>query len=113
MGFRAATLDLGAMRHRVHVEMPVETLGNYGDVEQTWEVDRACWASIEPLRGREFLEAAQVKADVTHRIRMRWYDGLTPNHRIRFGQRIFNIESVVDVLSGRQMLEVMATEVKP
>jgi SPP1 family predicted phage head-tail adaptor len=55
-------------------------------------------ASIEPLSGREFLQASQVMSDITVRIRIRGRSDLTltPKDRVLYGTRTFDIRHVID-----------------
>lgn len=48
-------------------------------------------ASIRPISGRQFYEAAQTQVDVSHTIRIRHTPEITADMRIRFGTRIFEI----------------------
>ncbi len=92
---------LGRLRHRVIVEALTETQDDAGQMVKSFSTTKTVWASIEPLVGREFLEARASNAEMTHRIRMRHFDGLTNKHRLSetVGEstRYFNITSVQDV----------------
>lgn len=64
----------------------------------TWTPDPiARGASIRQLNGREQAEAQQMNAMATHEIKLRYYNGLTPQHRLKWGTRIFNVVSVNNV----------------
>jgi SPP1 family predicted phage head-tail adaptor len=54
-------------------------------------------AAIRQLNGREQSESQQMKATATHEVKLRYYPGLTPQHRLIWGARIFNIVSVDNV----------------
>jgi SPP1 family predicted phage head-tail adaptor len=82
-----------------------------GGVIETWSDVTTVHASIEPKGGREFFNAAAVAADVTHAIRIRNYDALTTSHRLKFGTRIFNINSVLRSNEIKHLMEVQVTEV--
>lgn len=75
------------------------------------------WASIEPLSSRERVAAATAQMLTTHRLRLRFVDGLDESCRIsetRHGStRTFNVHSVLDIDERHVEHEVMATEVKP
>jgi SPP1 family predicted phage head-tail adaptor len=101
----------GRMRHRVVIQTQTESRDTHGGVSRTWADTATRWASIEPLRGREFYSAQQVNANVTHKIGMRYYSGLTPTHRLKFGTRIFNIVDVRLIKEIKNEMEILATEV--
>ena len=83
----------GRLRHRVYIRNPVITTTAKGDQLKVFDVpipstDPDAWASIEPLVGRELIVARGIRADVSHKIMMRftrlatqlsriyWYDGV-------------------------------------
>ena len=101
----------GPLRHRVQIQSVVRAETAAGGRAETWSTDRTTWASIEPIKGREFFAEAKVQADVTHRIRMRNSTGLTVRNRVKFGTRIFNLVEVIDSAERGISHEIMATEV--
>ena len=74
-------------------------------VRQPDFTNRAVWTPavlpwrvfIRQLNGREQSESQQMKATATHEVKGRYYPGLTPQHRLIFGSRTFNIVSVDNV----------------
>lgn len=110
---RPGTIRAGQLRHVIYVETKTEARDATGGVTETWTIPQngKRYASVEPLTGREFLEAQSVGSDITHKIRMRHYDGLTPTMRIKFGSRTFNIEQVRNVEERDRATEVMVKEV--
>ena len=99
-------------RHRVVLERlgtPVQN--TFGEPVETWEEYAVRWAGVEPLEGREYLQAQQTQTAVDHRIRLR-YDTetalITPAMRIRYGARLFDIQSVIDPEERHVELPLMA-----
>lgn len=86
----------GELRQRVTVEVAAQTRNAQGGFIETFMPEGDRYAKIEPLSGREFFEAQRVDSDITHQITMRNYSGLTTSHRITYGSRTFNIESVIN-----------------
>ena len=84
-----------------------------GGVSGAWTEHAVAWCSIEPLRGREFMEARGLNAEVTHRIRTYYSEALgtvTPEDRIEHDGRRFDIQSVLARRDGKRYLEIMARE---
>lgn len=54
------------------------------------------YAAIYDLSGRELERAKQAVAEATHRIELRFFDGLAPEDWIVFGSEEFEILSVAD-----------------
>ena len=99
----------GRLRHRVKIQAPFKDNAP-GSGEITWNDYATVWASIEPLRGREFFEALQVNAEVTGKVIMRYLAGVSPDMRILHGNRVFEILSIIDVEERHRELQLMVTE---
>ena len=102
-------MESGKLRYRLEIQSVTETNAD-GEVTEAWATDDTVWGSIEPLRGKEIFEAGQVESRATHRIRIRYYSGLTPTNRFKFGSRIFNIESVANVEERNVEIEALCVE---
>lgn len=103
-------INAGELNHRIEIQSATDTPNEQGGHAQTWTTAQARWAKIEPLNGRELFNAQQVKADVTHKICIRYYEGLTPHYRFKFGTRYFNIASVINPDSQRVEHECLCKE---
>ena len=104
----------GQLRQRVTIQKDTPTQDVYGQPVASWGTHLTRWASVEPLTGREAFTAAQMQSTVTTRIRVRWSSGhgITPKMRVSWDGRLFEIDSVVEVGSGREELHLMCTEVQ-
>lgn len=105
-------MEPGILRHEIDIQAHTETPADDGTVARSWANVATDWrAAVIPLRGKEYFEARQVKDTTTHRIRIRYYDGLTPKHRIIHDSRTFNIETVINVDELDHEMDVMCQEV--
>lgn len=104
----------GTLAHVMTIQALTVIDNDDGTVTRTWDTadadDPIRRANIEPLRGREYLEAQQMKAGVTHRVTIRPWNGLTPRHRLLFGTRIFNIVSVLNMGECDLVMQIMCQE---
>lgn len=102
----------GRLRKRVVVEVATDGIGDDGSPTVTWKTFKERSASVEPVEtsGREYLQGASIEADITHTVGMRWFSGLTPKHRINYGGRILEIQSVTNVEERGRMLIVFCKE---
>ena len=100
----------GELRHRVTIQQKSVTRNTFGEEVVTWQDVATVWAAIEPLRGREFFESQQVNAEVTTRIRIRYRPGITPTMRVVFGNRVFDIQAVINVDERNRELHLMCRE---
>ena len=69
-------------------------------------------ASVEPLSGREYFYSHQIKAEVTHRVKIRYREDITTKMRIKHRDRVLEIESILDKKERREELEILCREAK-
>lgn len=103
----------GLLRHKVYLQPLASTKDAMGAAVKSYSTvtQITAYASIEPLRGTEYLMGGQMDATITHRIRTRYVSGLTAGgYRIKFGSRIFDIESVINWNERNTFLELMCKE---
>jgi len=97
----------GRLRHRVELHALSQTAGDFNEPVDTWTKFATVYADIHPMRGTERFEAAQVAAEATHKVRLR-YDNdvstLDVRDRVIFGDRTFEIVSLVN--RGERNIEV-------
>ncbi|MEQ7870744.1 phage head closure protein [Chromohalobacter salexigens] len=106
----------GRLRQRVTLMRPVEgAKDQYGQPTSTFEAVDTVWASVEPIRGREFFAAQQVNSETTTRIRIRYrreYAGVDVNEwRIEYEGRTYEIDGPpIDTDARHTQLEFMCHE---
>lgn len=104
-------MNPGRLRHRITFLHPVKEKNEVGDTvlaERPW---KTVWASVEPLRGREYFEARKIQSEATHKITIRYLTGITPDMKIDFKNRIFEIEGPpINPEERNRYLEIQATE---
>jgi len=105
-------MKIGDLRHRITFERPVKVPDGYKGNVVTWQAVCVVWASVEPLSGREYFYAHQVKAEVSHRIRIRYNEKVTTEMRIKHRNRYLEIESIIDLKERREVQEILAREEK-
>lgn len=104
-------LNIGRLRHRIELlEHRTERDPVTGIITEGWHVVAKRWATVEPLRGRKWFEAQQVQSEVTHQIYMRYMTDVTPDMRIRFRGRMFEVRVVRNIEERNRALDILATE---
>jgi SPP1 family predicted phage head-tail adaptor len=101
----------GKLRHKVTIQDYTESQDSYGTVTKTWADYATVWASIEPVKGREFWESQQINAEVTAKVILRYLEGVTPKMRVKHGSRIFQVISVINPEERNRELQLMVKEV--
>jgi len=105
-------MQAGRLRRRVTIQRKTVTRDSFGAETITWQEVATVWASVEPLRGREFLESRRAEAEVTTRITIRYRAGITPEMRVVHGDDAYNIVSVIEPESRLRALVLMCRRVE-
>lgn len=103
-------MRIGRQRHRLVLESSTETRDAAGGVTQTWALVEVLWASIDPVKVDERPTSAQVGATATHKLRMRYYSGLTHSMRFKFGSRYFYVVEILNPAELNVEQQVMVRE---
>lgn len=102
--------ETGDLRNLVIIEQVFETQNASGDIVNAWQSFAEVWAAMKPLTGREYFSARQTAATITGRIRIRWLGGITTKMRVRFGQRLFDIQAVLNAEERGVYADLMVLE---
>lgn len=89
-------IDPGELRHRIAVQRKSVVRDTFGGETVSWTDVAMVWMSLRPLSGRELYAAQQAHAETTHKAVMRYMAGVTPNDRLKYGDRIFDMISVLN-----------------
>ncbi len=101
----------GQLRHRLSIQSVGSSLDDYGDLSNSWSTDASVWGSIETIGGTEKDISSELVGVVTHKMKVRYRSGITPNSRILFDSRTFHIESVNNWQQRNIYLELLCKEV--
>jgi SPP1 family predicted phage head-tail adaptor len=102
-------LDFGRMRERIRIEQATENRNAIGEVVQSWQTFAERWASVDGLSSREFLLQGQQQTEISHRVRLRYVDGMTSQMRIVWRDRVLEINSLLEH-RNRSEHEALCTE---
>lgn len=103
-------MQAGKLRQRVTLQQVTRVPNQYGEMVETWADVATLYAAVEPLRGREFFDAEQVQADISHRVRIRYYPGVDSMMRFRFGTRYLYVNTAINVDERRREMHCMCRE---
>lgn len=109
-----APIPAGALRHRLTIQAENPTAdGGGGQGADPWAdpvTVATVWGRVEPLKGRERMQAMQLRGQVSHRVTIRHRPGITAQMRVLFDGRAFNIRAVVNVEERNRILELLCEE---
>jgi SPP1 family predicted phage head-tail adaptor len=98
------------MSHRITLETVTQSPDGQGGFNESWDAFTSVWASIEPVKAYEKFQAAQMQTPISHKIIIRYLEGLTNNHRINFGGRILEIKEILNVDESNSFMKITALE---
>jgi SPP1 family predicted phage head-tail adaptor len=101
---------IGTFRHTLTLQQESRAADTGGGVVLTWVNLRDVWARVEPISGRETIQAGNVVGVVTHRITTRYDSAIAPSLRFAWGARVLNIRSVKNVDAHNRFMVIMAEE---
>lgn len=102
-------IDPGKLRERVTVQQATETRNRLGETVQSFVTYAERWASVAGISAREFLISGQQQTEITHRVRLRYLDGLNSTMRILWRGRVLEIASALEH-NNRSEHELLCTE---
>jgi len=94
----------GTYRHRVILQKPVETEGDYGGTEPGYTAVATVWARVTPSAGKENYQARQVMSEISHEVRIRYRRDVSARWRLSFRGRTLMIESAINVEEANREL---------
>ena len=101
---------IGAMRHRLVLQTPVETPDLAGGVVRGWSTVVTLWGSIEPLSEGPGIVGEAPSSLSRLRVVLRWRGDVAAGQRLVKGSRIFAIRAVSDPDERRLWLVLTVEE---
>ncbi len=97
--------------HRVQIQRDTSAVRDaHGQHTPSWVTIARRWASIRPDAGREAVIGGSVESDVSHIISLRDSAGMRPDDRLLFGERIFEVISVINAYEKGALYDVRCKE---
>lgn len=104
------TMQIGRLNKRVSLVALAVTKDDLGQETQKLKTIKTVWASLYPVRGTEYYEAAKIRAKTTFKCYLRYIPGVETNMYLKYKDTMYAIESVIDVNFEHKMLEIYCTE---
>jgi SPP1 family predicted phage head-tail adaptor len=100
----------GNLRHRVTFQRLTEATNEVGETIQKLQDYRTVWAAIEPVTGREYYEAQKMQPELTYKITIRYLPDITPSMLIKYKDRLFQINDIINPDERNFTLQLMCIE---
>lgn len=111
-------MNSGELRHRIYIldfadskTVKGDRVRNFEKIPPSPDIEPDDWAAITPLRGRELVIAMGIRAELTHKIKMRYRNDVQPGKLIGWVEnedpmiyRVFELGPALDdELRGTEM----------
>lgn len=104
------TMNIGRLNRRITFMKLVDSTDCMGQSVKKLETVKTVWASFYPVRNTEFYEVQKIQSKVTHKCYIRYLDGVDSRSLICHDNKLYRIDSVIDVDMEHKMLEIMCYE---
>ena len=104
-------MNIGDLKHRVDIIAQTRVADGMGGFTMTDStIASSVAAAIWPVSANEIVQAQAPVMIVTHRIRIRYRSVMRASWRIKFGNRYFNIVSIIDPNMDHRWLDLLCKE---
>lgn len=79
------------MNSYITLQSPTKGADGMGGGKLTYVDVASLWAAVRPLNGKEYFEGQQLKANITHKVEIRYDNRVKSKCRFTYGARIFDI----------------------
>jgi SPP1 family predicted phage head-tail adaptor len=110
---KARQTSIGARSRRFVLEMPLESPDGFGGVIRSYRSGPQVWGAMEMLSGSERIRADRPEQSLTHKITLRYREGVTGAMRLTSGLRRFAIRAASDPDGSQRDLVCLVEEIKP
>lgn len=104
-------IQAGKLSNRIDLQRNNGARNSKGELIDSWETYATVSAEILTGAGAERILGQQVSAVSNVMVRIRYYPGVSPKHRAKFGDRTFDINNVDNVAQGNREMILACKEV--
>lgn len=99
------------LKHRITLQVFTTAVNDNGFEIENWVNFKTVWASVTNLHGREYFQAAAVKAENTVKFTIRYTPDIETTMRILFKGKQYNIVSIDNIKYANKFIEIKSMEV--
>ena len=103
-------MPAGKLRYYIEIQQFSSVKNDFGEVTKSWTTFANCWAEVKPIKASEYFTANSENFKVSHRVVIRYIEGIKPGMRIIHEGRTFEVVGVRDYFERHQYLELMCEE---
>jgi SPP1 family predicted phage head-tail adaptor len=109
---KTKSLPIGSRARRFVLELPLERPDGFGGVIRSYAPGPQVWGAMEMISGSERVRADRPEQSLTHKVTLRYRDGVTGAMRLTAGLRRFAIRTASDPDGSRRDLVCLVEEIK-
>lgn len=103
-------MNPGKLNKRISVQDEVKISDGAGGYELDHVKVLDAWANIDTLSGRDFWQAQQMEVEVSHKVTMRYRQGVKRSQVVFYNNRKFDIQYIFNPNEGNAYLELYCLE---
>ncbi len=107
---RKTSETIGAMRDRIEVQSVTETKDGIGSPVQSWATLYTLWADVRQASNSETWRRQQMQSAAGWTIVIRYHADLTPQMRVKWNSRVFQIRGLENPDTVKRFLVIAAEE---
>jgi len=101
-------ISAGEMQRRITIRSVTRTPDGGGGYTETPVDVATVWSKVEPLQGREQLEAMQTGMKQPHRFTIRYRNDVDGATQVLYDGHRYDVTSVIDVNAERREIQILA-----
>ncbi len=101
----------GSLRNKINIEHAMNVKNSVGEQTKTWSIFAEVYAEAKPIRSTERFVSQRLQTEVNFQFRVRFLSGIEHDMRVVYNERIFDIDSVLNVEERNKELIILASEV--
>ena len=104
-------MRIGSLKEEVTWQYQTRISDGMGGFTEVWVDAYTTWAAMWPLSAREIVQAGKPELEISHRIVIRYKRGFKADWRGKYGNRYFNIISIINKEESNEFLTLLCKEV--
>ena len=101
---------VASFRKQVIIQNVTRVSDSQGGYTETWADTATVWASVEPVKAWEGMQAMQMQTPITHTVKMRYTSDITTASRLSFQDRILVVKEIINNQERDDFLTIKAVE---
>lgn len=98
--------DIGNMNRRIDIVEAGQVSDGAGGYEDSFTVIKTVWGEIKTVGGREYIQAKQAQAEITHKVIMRYTAEINHSNLLSFNGNKYDIQYIINIDEENKYLEL-------